>query len=193
MNNLKPAPKSYLEMNPGTPHPKFVEYAISEMKIGSMVQTHICGALNLIEQLTEAGFYVAAFVQYNEQGNHGNGVAIIPAGYVREYKGFEIMLGGASDKENAYEWYLYKDGKYLDRIFETTGEAETFVDSLLPSPQPTSIKWLKKGHVGLCANTVYEVKKQVDGFLFIVDEFGRPQTVHNRYQGILYTEVSHAA
>jgi hypothetical protein len=36
----------------------------------------------------------------------------------------------------------------------------------------------------------YEVTGEWDGFLFFVDDWGRPSSVHMRYLGILFMEVS---
>lgn len=55
-----------------------------------------------------------------------------------------------------------------------------------------SIKWLKMCYPGLDMGATYSVEKEWCGFLFITDEFGRLQTVHNRYSGILFKEVSRA-
>lgn len=52
-----------------------------------------------------------------------------------------------------------------------------------------SIKWLKMRYSGLDMGAVYEIVSEWEGFLFFFDEFGRMQSFHNRYNGILYEVV----
>jgi hypothetical protein len=52
------------------------------------------------------------------------------------------------------------------------------------------IKWLKMCYSGLDMGATYAVESEWCGFLFFYDEFGRLQSVHTRYSGILFAEVS---
>jgi hypothetical protein len=53
-----------------------------------------------------------------------------------------------------------------------------------------SIKWLKACYPGLDAGGIYQVAREWGRFIFFYDEWGRLQTVHTRYNGILFAEVS---
>ena len=52
-----------------------------------------------------------------------------------------------------------------------------------------AIKWLRMCYSRLDMGAIYPVENQWSGFIFFRDEFGRLQSVHARYLGILFAEV----
>lgn len=139
MDNLKPAPIDYLEMNQGTPHPDYLASALQEILNKHSFNADVMGALKVLDFLTERGFKVAAFLQCNSKGEHGNGVAILSAGYSEIYKGFMISLWGTSKNSELVFFVTNNQGEYLrygtknTPNFVSTDDAKNYINAYLVS------------------------------------------------------------